>query len=91
MAQWLGLGAFTAVGSGSIPDWGTKICDAAKNYIIFPITRDNHFFFFFRLGREGKGGVRRRLLASVLGWMLYTPSKGIRTLEDKVKGKMSKF
>ena len=23
--QWLGLGAFTAVGLGSIPGWGTKI------------------------------------------------------------------
>ena len=26
--QWLGLGAFTAVGPGSIPGWGTKIPQA---------------------------------------------------------------
>ena len=28
VAQWLGLCAFTAKGSGSIPDWGTKIPQA---------------------------------------------------------------
>ena len=28
MVQWLGLGAFTAVGLGSIPGWGTKIPQA---------------------------------------------------------------
>ena len=28
MFQWLGLGAFTAKGSGSIPGWGTKIPQA---------------------------------------------------------------
>ena len=27
--QWLGLSAFTAEGSGSIPGWGTKILQAA--------------------------------------------------------------
>ena len=27
--QWLGLGAFTAKGQGSIPSWGTKIPQAA--------------------------------------------------------------
>ena len=26
--QWLGLGAFTAKGPGSIPGWGTKIPEA---------------------------------------------------------------
>ena len=26
--QWLGLGAFTAQGLGSIPGWGTKIPEA---------------------------------------------------------------
>ena len=30
LAQWLGLSAFTAVGSGSIPRWGTKILQAAR-------------------------------------------------------------
>ena len=29
-AQWLGLGAFTAVGLGSIPGQGTKIPQAAR-------------------------------------------------------------
>ena len=28
MVQWLGLDAFTAVGLGSIPGWGTKILQA---------------------------------------------------------------
>ena len=28
--QWLGLGAFTAVGWGSIPVWGTKILQATQ-------------------------------------------------------------
>ena len=30
MVQWLGLGAFTAVGLGSIPGWGTKIPQAMQ-------------------------------------------------------------
>ena len=29
MVQWLGLRAFAAEGRGSIPDWGTKIPEAA--------------------------------------------------------------
>ena len=29
--QWLGLGAFIAVGPGSIPGWGTKIPQAAQS------------------------------------------------------------
>ena len=29
MIQWLGLGAFTAEGTGSIPGWRTKIPQAA--------------------------------------------------------------
>ena len=29
--QWLGLHAFTAEGPGSIPDWGTKIPQAARH------------------------------------------------------------
>ena len=28
--QWLGLGAFTAEGPGSIPGWGTKIPQVAQ-------------------------------------------------------------
>ena len=30
MVQWLGLGAFTAVGPGSIPGWGTRIPQAMQ-------------------------------------------------------------
>ena len=31
MVQWLGLHAFTALGPGSIPGWGTKMpCNVAK-------------------------------------------------------------
>ena len=30
MVQWLGLCALTAEGLGSIPDWGTKIPQAAN-------------------------------------------------------------
>ena len=28
--QWLGLGAFTVVGLGSVPDWGTEIPQNCK-------------------------------------------------------------
>ena len=31
VVQWLGLGAFTAVGLGSIPGGGTKILQAAQH------------------------------------------------------------
>ena len=42
VVQWLGLGAFTAVGLGSIPGQGTKIpqakwCSQIKNQIIIDI------------------------------------------------------
>ena len=30
MVQWLGLCAFTAVGPGAIPGWGTKIRQAVQ-------------------------------------------------------------
>ena len=31
MVQWLGLHAFIAKGTGSIPGWGTKIPQAAQS------------------------------------------------------------
>ena len=41
MVQWLGLGALTAEGPGSIPGWGTKIllavrCGQKKCLGVFP-------------------------------------------------------
>ena len=31
VVQWLGLSAFTVVGLGSIPGWGSKILQAAQH------------------------------------------------------------
>ena len=31
MVQWLGISAFIAGGTGSIPDWGIKILQAVKH------------------------------------------------------------
>ena len=47
VGQWLGLGVFTALGLGLIPDGGTKNC----NMTLAPSKKlwDSHFFFFFFL------------------------------------------